>query len=399
MRRKKEEEGTAASAAVSRRASKADAKVKRKELDRISDEFKIFRPVRDVITTVRSVPTILCQLDHALGVGGFPFERFSIVHGPAAGGKTSLCLALIRSFLRGDHFAALIDAEYATPIDWVETAVGKDLVDSGRFFALRPESYEQTVEGVREFVTGIASLREKKQIRPETTAIVIVDSIKKLVPADFFEKIMKGEGGLDGAKNRGAQLKARMNGMWLDQLTPLLAKTQTAVVAIAREMEDPDADARARQWGRAYKVQGGSAIEYDSSVAMRAERASWVFEKSTPAPGDPAIGERIRVTVRRTKISGKEDRSAVAYFNTSMGTVEGIPEGFDIPRDLLEFGSAIGVVEQAGSWYSFEGEKIGNGTLGAVKALHANPDRLRRLEIAVRDKMKLIEPGDGIAVG
>lgn len=384
--------------------TRAERTRSRKSVEKVAHKFEAFRPAREVLRSVAFVPTIFAQFDHATGVGGLPIERFMLLHGPSNHGKTQFLLGLIRSFLERGHYAGLVDAEHTTPWEWVETLVGADLAnrtsDEERFTALRPDTYEETVDAVRDFARKIGRWREEGKIAPDTTAILGVDSIRKLVPKNLLAKILQGadKHGLDGVGGRGAQIKAAMNAAWLDELTPLLARTRVAMVVIAREAEDPDADASARKWGAAYKVGGGRAIYYDASLVMRCERAAWVYErKKEEGETLPAIGERIRVTIKKTKVAGKEDREERAYFHTSNGTL--VPEGFDRPRDLIELGRALGIVEARGTWLDLGvSGAVAQGEMNAVKRLHSDEDLFRAFEQRIRERMKEVGLGDGVTV-
>lgn len=360
--------------------------------------FEKFRPAYQVLSHVRAVPTRLVQLDHATGVGGLPIERFMLAHGPSGEGKTYLSLGLIDSFLMRDHLGMLIDAERTTPITWCQEIMGPRAMHPG-FFAVRPKTYEETVAMVREFLMTLKRQRDAGKIDPETSAIVVCDSIRKLVPEGLLKKLMgevkqgeKKAKGIDGMGGRAAQIKAAMNSQWMDELVPLLEETRTAFIAIARETEDPEADANARQWGRNFKVGGGKAIYYDASMVFRVERASWVQEKT----GDDedaktnVYGERHRVTIRKTKVAGREDKQTQCYFHTSNGKL--VPPGFDRARDVIDLGLKFDIVERSGAWFSFGGSKLGQGLHNSVKKLSENAEMLDEIEMTIRAAFKKHEP-------
>lgn len=372
---------------------------------RVADAFRDFRPAAEVLKRVRAVPTRFIQFDHATRVKGLPIERFGLIHGPSGEGKTYFSLGVIASFLERGHFAYLIDAERTTPITWVQSIMG-ELAHHEGFFALRPKSYEETVESVRKFLITVKRQREEGNVDPDTSAIIICDSIRKLVPEGLLKKLFgevyegandrrrrqleRGKG-IDGVGGRAAQIKAAMNAQWLDELTPLLEETSTGFLAIARESEDPDADAQDRMLGRAYKVGGGKAIYYDSSIVVRIERASYVTDGGDDdGKNKKVFGERHRVTVRKTKVAGQEDRQTICYFHTSNGVL--VPEGFDRARDVIELGVRFGVVEQKGAWFSFGERRLGQGVHNAVRALGENQDLLVEVETATREAFPRYEP-------
>jgi len=378
------------------RRSTADAKAadRRKGFEAVAKSFKEFRPAREVLKVVRAVPTWFPQFDHAVRVGGLPIERFMLVHGPSNEGKSLMSLGLVGSFLARDHFALYIDAERTTPSTWAEQVMG-NLVDHPYFLAERPETYEATVGKVRSFLVRLATLKETGKVPEDTSAIIICDSLRKLVPADLMEEILKaekdeGEGKRRPGKgkqptvgrDRSAQLKAKMNATWMDELVPLLEKSGAGFVAIAREMVDPDAQAWAKKFGNDYKVGGGGAVYYDASLSMRTTRASWVTQGD--GPDRKVYGERHRITIKKTKVAGKDDKVSVAHFHSSNGTL--VPFGLDRARDVLELGQRFGLVKAPKrGWLTWEKSRW-QGEHTAVVKLTADHAALQRLEAQVRER-------------
>ena len=380
-----------------RRRAQVPAKEQRSALAKVAGAFSAFRPAREVLTEVRAVPTRFVQFDHATRVGGFPLERFTVVHGSSGEGKTIFVIGLIDSFLSLDNFALYIDAERTTPVTWLRDLMGERAEHPG-FFAIRPDSYEKTISEVRDFLNLVAKLKEQGKVPAHTSAIVVCDSIRKLVPEDQMKEILaaakqerdderkaKGKKRITAGRDRSAQIKAKMNAAWMDELIPLLEHAGASFVAIAREMEDPDANAFAKLYGTNYKVGGGSAIIYDSSLTMRVERAAWVSEKSEGDEGPGVVyGERHRVTIKKTKIGGKEGRTTVCHFHSSNGKL--VPAGFDRARDVLDLGAQFGIVK-LGNWSSWGDEKhqrVQGGLHKAVSRLTADPAALSELEARVR---------------
>lgn len=377
-----------------RARSKAKEPSQAKKLEAVAKRFEAFRPARDVMTRVRAVPTRFVQLDHATRVGGWPTERFTLIHGPSNEGKTELALGLEDSFLSLDHFALHLDAERTTPITWFERLSSH--ADHPRFFALRPESYEQAVADTRTFLNNVAEAREAGEVPPETAAIVVADSLRKFVPKDLMKEILKTDAEADdvkGGKDRGAQLKAKMNAAWMDELIPLLERANASFVAIAREMQDPDADVWAKRFGNDYKVGGGSAIYYDASLVLRVEREGWVSHGE--GKDRKTYGERRRITIKKTKIGGKTDRVTRCWIHSSNG--EFTPFGFDRARDVLDLAVRFGVVTKSGAWFTYEredgeGERIAAGEHNAVKLLTETPDWLATIERDVRSRFADVAP-------
>lgn len=366
--------------------TKDEAKARRSAVEQSGAFLASFTPAYEVLTNVRAVRTIFPQIDWATRVHGWPIERITVAHGKSNEGKTLLALGLIGSFLRLGHFALLVDAECTTPIDWVEKLIGTD-ARSKRFSAIRPSSYEQTVDQVRAFLRGVASLREAKKVSPETSAIVVVDSLRKLVPEDILARIAKdgasgAKGSIDGMGGRAAQIRAALNAAWMDELVPLLQETRGAVLLIAREAEDPNADIWDRKFGNDFKVGGGKAVIYDASLVVRVSRAGWIYDADKRV-----IGERIRVSIRKTKVGGKEGRYSDAYFHIRAGHGG---EGFDVARDYVELGRALGVIE--GSTWLTWGEHKWNGEARAVEAISSDPSIRADLDVEIRSKFEAAKP-------
>jgi RecA/RadA recombinase len=367
----------------------------------VAARFKDFRPAREVMKVVRAVPTRFIQFDHATRVGGLPVDRISVAHGPSNEGKTLLALGLIDSFLALDHFGLFVDAERTTPITWARELMG-ERADYPGFFATRPDTYEETIKQVRAFLNLLIDMKAKGKVPKETSAVVVVDSLRKLVPADLMAEILKAAKeeaeerkkgkkgkGITTGRDRRAQLQAKMNAGWMDELVPHLEHAGAAMLLIAREMQDPDADPMARKFGTDYKVGGGGAIIYDSSLRLRVERAAWVVDKKEEGRKPVIFGERHRVTIKKTKVGGKDDKASVAYFHSSNGVL--VPAGFDRARDVLELAVRFGVVQAGGGSYrvgSTRSGVLGRGEHNVVKRLTAEPATLAKLEAEVRERFK-----------
>jgi RecA/RadA recombinase len=358
------------------------------ELGKVAAGFKSFRPAPSVLTRVRAVPTIFPQFDHRVRVGGLPIERLTLLHGESGGGKTYLSIGLLLSFLLKDHFAALIDAERTTPISWLEKAMG-EYSQHPFFFAARPATYEETVGKVRDFVKEVRKARMGGKVKDDTSAIIVLDSIRKLVPKDQWDRIVKEskrEAKDDNVRNRGAQIKAQMNAAWLDELIPLLEETQTTMVIIAREMADPDAPPprtfNGRKAAPATKTGGGAALFYDASLDLRCTRVKQ-YGKETDGKF-VSYGDVHRVDVTKSKVSGRESFRTQCTFNISNGTF--VPQGFDRGRDLVELARSLDVIEGT-SWLKHGRVKWRSEDV-AVKKLTEDPALFERIEAECRALFK-----------
>lgn len=362
-------------------------------LERVASRFEKNQQAIEVCTVVRAVPTRFVQLDELTSVGGWPIERYALVHGPSNEGKTAFVIGLMESFLRRKHFALHIDAERTTPSTWLLQLMG-DLARLPTFRALRPDTYESTVDAVREFCTVIGNAKAHGEIDQQTSGLVVIDSLRKLVPKKLLETLMKqgaeehatedgkkprrgGPKGVDGYGGRAAQMKAALNAAWLDELVVLLEQTGTAAIAIAREAENPDANPFDRD---DFKVGGGKAVFYDSSIVVRVLRAGWV--RDTTADGEVIdVGEKHCVEVRKTKIGTKSERNPSGYFFTSNGQASAV--GFDRARDVFDLGKRRGVIDGSG-WYSFEGERIAQGEPKTLSRLREDVALCDAVEAKIR---------------
>lgn len=360
----------------------------------VAGKSKAFRPAREVFKVVRSVQTIFPSVDMAMRVGGWPIERVALVHGPSASGKTYLTDGVGLSFLKRGHFFKKIDAERSSPIDWIEKLFA-GYVDHPGFSGLRPANYEAAVADVREWATTIGNAKVKGLIPKDVTGIAVVDSIRKLIPKAFFEKVTKRAADDAGKQKgtrpnkktseldyRGAQLKAHLHAIWLDELTGLLDDTGTAMILITREHEDTDADFRDKAAGRDFKVGGGKAIIYDSSMMVRVER-SFIWGPGKEGEKRPIYGENHKVTISKSKVAGMQDREEVGWFSTSNGVFT--PAGFDRARDLVRLGKKLDVLKGDSSWISWPSKKQRfHGEDQAVKKLSAEPLLCDALEAELR---------------
>jgi RecA/RadA recombinase len=372
----------------------ARKKPEEKKLDALGSRFAAFKPATEVLTNVRAVPTCFIQFDHATRCGGWPLERPVIVHGPSSEGKTVFLLGIAGSFLRRDHFVQWGDAEMTTPSSWVEQLLA-ELIKHPKFFASRPSSYEKFVDEVRNFHRAVKAARDAEEVSIDTTALTVVDSLRKLVPENIMEKIAKfgasgDKGSVDGMGGRGAQMRAAMNAAWLDGLVPLLNECGTSWAGIGRESEKTDASDWEKKSGKDYKLQGGRSLIFDSSLVIRNTRDSWV----TIGEEKLVIGERHEIAIRKTKVGGKEDKETLCYFHTSNGRTS--PYGFDPARDVVEIALKLGVLSQNGSSYGWPSrdpkQRFAQGKENLVIALRDAVDDRQMLEDECRSKFETVEP-------
>lgn len=390
MAKKKEQQMTMSSNPVEEAKAKGKA-LRSSAFQRVMEKMDGWKPAPEVLVRVRAVPTIFPQFDFINRVGGLPLERVTVITGPSNHGKSAFALGLAASFIRGEHFAGYLDAERTTTIDWAQTMM-RDVADDPRFLALRPDTYEDAVEATTRFCKNIAEAREAGDLPPNTGGVVLVDSLRKLVPKKIMDLISKEDldAGVDGMNGRAGQIRALYNGAWMDILTPLMASTGCAIVLVVRETDDPNADPWDKKTGHDYKITGGKAIIFESGLLLRVTRASWVTEGKKEDGPAKVFGERHRLTVIKTKVAGKDTREPSGYFHTSNGVL--IPAGFDRARDVVELGLNFKVIEQAGAWYSFNGERLGQGLNNVIVHLTEHAEVLVAIEAKVREQFDSREP-------
>lgn len=355
---------------MARRRAEAASRID--QLAKVAGKFEKWLPATEVLVEVEAQPTIFPQLNRATRVGGWPNRRIAIVHGPSSEGKTLYSLGLGLSYLLGGNFFFHVDAEFTTPADWLAKLMGKQAKNPA-FKALRPKSYEQTSEAVREIPKVFQEAKDAGELDESVSGLVVIDSLQKLVSERLLKKIEADEGGVDGADGRAAMMRAALNSQWMNELVPLAFHANLSIVLIVRESEKT----KAHPWDEDFKLLGGKAIYFDSSLAVRVVRAGWVKD-GTGADAE-IIGERHHVRVRKTKVGEKDDKGSDCYFHTSNGR-GGAPFGFDRARDVFEVAVELKIIERSGAWYSLDGERIGQGENTACAWLRTNPEKLEEVE-------------------
>jgi RecA/RadA recombinase len=352
----------------------------------VVDKLKGWTPARDSLAVIRSVPTIFPQINVGTRIGGWPLQRICLIHGPSNNGKTAAALGLGLSFLKAGHFFGFVDAERTTPRPWVQNLMGKWLNHPG-FIVHEPDTYESTVDSIRELAEHVSKSRADGVIADNVSLLIVVDSIRKLVPKRLLEKILKEgaeskKGSIDGMGGRAAMYKAALNSAWMDELTSLMYSTNSSIVFIGRESENTNmANPNSPTW----RLTGGKGLIFDSSLIIRVTREKWL--KSGVSEKSKVVGERHCASIHKTKVGGKDDRVTNCYFHTSNGVL--IPEGFDRARDVIDLGKRCGLIKVRGSWLEVTSTgETWQGENKAVKALASNPAELHILESEVLDICK-----------
>src|SRR5881628_2073479 len=287
------------------------------------------------------------SLDAALGVGGYPRGRVIEVFGPESSGKTTLTLHAIAEAQRLGGTAAFVDAEHALDANYAR----KLGVDVENLLVSQPDSGEQALE--------IAEVL----IRSGAIDIVVIDSVAALVPRAELEGEM-------GEAQMG--LQARLMSQALRKLTGIVSKSKTCLVFINQLREKIGV-----MFGNPETTTGGRALKFYSSVRVDVRRIASIKD------GDEVVGSRTKVKVVKNKVAPPFRE---AEFDILYG------EGISREGDLLDLAVDKNIVEKSGAWFSFQGERLGQGRENARQFLKDNPDHRGRVELGLREIMGLAVP-------
>jgi len=305
---------------------------------------------RDVLVPVSVIPTGCLSLDAALGVGGFPRGRVIEVYGPESGGKTTMTLHVIAEAQRLGGQAAFIDAEHA-----LDPVYARKLgVDVDNLLVSQPDNGEQALE--------IA----ETLIRSGGVDVVVVDSVAALVPKAELEGEM-------GDPQMG--LQARLMSQALRKLTAIVSKSKTCLIFINQIREKIGV-----MFGNPETTTGGRALKFYASIRLDIRRVQAIKE------GDKVVGSRTRGKVVKNKVAAPFRE---AEFDILYG------EGISREGDLIDLGVDKGLIEKSGTWFSYGGERMGQGRENARVFLKENKDICQKLEAALRKKMEIPGPGVG----
>ncbi len=293
----------------------------------------------EVIEDIQSVSTGSIGLDIALGIGGLPRGRVVEIYGPESSGKTSLTLSVIAQMQKLGGVAAFIDAEHALDPQYAAKlgVVVPDLLIS------QPDTGEQALE--------IADML----VRSGSVDIVVIDSVAALTPRAEIEGEM-------GDSHMG--LQARLMSQALRKLTGNIKKTNTLVIFINQIRMKIGV-----MFGNPETTTGGNALKFYASVRLDIRRIGAIKK------GDEVVGAETRVKVVKNKVAPPFRQ---AEFDVLYG------EGISREGEIIEIGAQLNFVEKAGSWYSYNGEKIGQGKDNAREFLKENPKIAQEIEDKIR---------------
>jgi recombination protein RecA len=309
------------------------------QIERQFGKGSIMRLGEGMQVAVNTYPTGSISLDMALG-GGFPQGRIIEVYGPESSGKTTLALHVVAEVQQRGGLAAFIDAEHALDPEYA-SRIGVNLDD---LLISQPDTGEQALEICETLV------------RSNAVDIVVVDSVAALVPRAEIE----GEMG-----DAHVGLQARLMSQALRKLTGVIAKSKTTVVFINQLRMKIGV-----MFGNPEVTAGGNALKYYASVRLDIRRTEQIKD------ADNVIGNHVKVKVVKNKIAAP---FKIAEFDSMCN------EGISKAGDLIDLATNRGIVQKAGAWYAYQGEKIGQGREAAKQFLKDNPKLMTEIEKAVRE--------------
>jgi recombination protein RecA len=279
------------------------------------------------------------SLDNALGVGGFPRGRIVEIFGPESSGKTTVALQVVAEAQKAGGMAAFIDVEHA-----LDPIYARKLgVDVDNLLVSQPDYAEQALEITSALIVS------------GSIDVLVVDSVAALVPKAELDGEM-------GDSHMGVQ--ARLMSQAMRKLTGSVSKSNTCLIFINQIREKIGV-----MFGNPETTSGGRALKFYSSVRADIRRIAAIKE------GDVVVGNRTKVKIVKNKV-------AAPFREAEFDIIYG--EGISREGDLIDLGVAQNLVEKSGSWYSYNGERIGQGRENARQFLKDNPDIRQQIDAALR---------------
>jgi recombination protein RecA len=294
------------------------------------------------VLDIPAISTTSLSLDAAIGVGGVPRGRIVEIYGPESSGKTTLALHIVAEAQKAGGVAAYIDAEHAMDADYA----GKLGVDIDQLLISQPDSGEQALEIAEALV------------RSNGVDVIVIDSVAALVPRAELDGEMGDS--LPG-------LQARLMSQALRKLTAIVAQSNTCFIFINQIREKIGV-----MFGSPETTTGGRALKFYSTLRLDIRRIGAIKD------GDRVAGNRTKVKVAKNKV-------APPFRECEFDIMYG--EGISREGDLLDLAVVQRVVEKSGAWFSYKGERLGQGRENAKVALRENADILKRIEREVKLKL------------
>jgi recombination protein RecA len=296
------------------------------------------RPVIDV----KAISTGSISLDTAIGVGGIPRGRIIELFGPESSGKTTLAQHIVAQTQKAGGNAAFIDAEHALDPEYAR----KIGVDIDNLLISQPDSGEQALDIAETLV------------RSGALDMIVIDSVAALVPRAEIEGEM-------GDSHMG--LQARLMSQALRKLTAISSRAATSIVFINQLREKIGV-----MFGNPEVTPGGRALKFYSSLRLDIRRIETIKQ------GQEAVGNRVKVKVVKNKVAPP---FGMAVFDIMFG------EGISKEGDLIDMGVAQEIVEKSGAWFSFQGQRIGQGREAVKAFLKEHTETAQEIEKLIREKL------------
>ena len=327
--------------------SPSDERIKalKMAIDKIEKDFgkgAIMKLGDKPAVSVETIPTGALALDVALGVGGIPRGRIIEVYGPESSGKTTLAQHIVAECQKKGGIAAFVDAEHALDPEYARN-LG---VNIDELLISQPDTGEQALDITEELV------------RSGAVDIIVVDSVAALVPKAEIEGSME---------DQQMGLQARLMSKALRKLTGIIGKTNTTVIFINQLRQKIGVMS-----GNPETTTGGNALKYYASVRMEIKRV-----EGLKGDGED-VGNHVRVRILKNKVAPP---FRTAEFDIIFG------KGICKIGNILDVAVDLDIVKKAGSWFSFNDEKLGQGRDKSKEFLASNPDILNTVETLVREKL------------
>ncbi|HEY3936048.1 MAG TPA: recombinase RecA [Bryobacteraceae bacterium] len=299
---------------------------------------------KEAIVPVSAIPTGSISVDYALGVGGLPRGRICEIFGPESSGKTTIALQVVAEAQKMGGMAAFIDVEHA-----LDPVYAKNLgVDVDNLLVSQPDFAEQALEITSALITS------------GSIDVLVVDSVAALVPKAELDGEM-------GDSHMGVQ--ARLMSQAMRKLTGIVSKSNTCLIFINQIREKIGV-----MFGNPETTTGGRALKFYSSIRLDIRRIAAIKD------GDVVTGNRTKIKVVKNKVASPFRE---AEFDIIYG------EGVSREGDLLDLGATHSVIEKSGSWFSYKGERIGQGRENARQFLRDNPDIRGKIDVELRKTLGL----------
>ena len=296
----------------------------------------------EAIADIPAIHTGSLSLDMALGIGGLPRGRVVEIFGPESGGKTTLALHVVSEAQKRNGLAAFIDAEHALDVSYARR-IG---VNTDDLLISQPDSGEQALEIAETLV------------RSGALDVLVIDSVAALVPRSELEGDM-------GDAQMG--LQARLMSQALRKLTGSISKSKTTVIFINQLRMKIGVF-----MGNPETTTGGNALKFYSSIRLDIRKIASIKQ------GESVIGNRTRVKVVKNKLAPPFRE---AEFDIIFG------EGISREGDVLDLAANQGIVEKSGAWYSYRGDRLGQGRENTKQFLREHPELTAQVENEVREKL------------